>query len=235
MNLPSTLPYQTSKQIYLWVTAFLISILLHLLFFIHYQPPVAANSATDKGKKGIEIGLKKIYQPPAPPKPKPAPQTPKSVIKKQPQPAVKKKPKPVVITTPKVDPTPIFTETTTATTEVTQQTPATPAPPSTFGDGNPDIKAAYKISLAAWLERYQSYPSVAKRRGQQGRVEIEFTIDQDGNVLSQKIITPSPFNALNKATLKMLKRANPLPPVPRELRQGRSTFTYTVPVAFLLK
>ena len=253
MNTFSALPYQKTQHTYLWLAAAAGAIIIHLLFFINYQAPVVDIGAQEKGLEGIEIGLKKIYQPPAPPKlavksvTKPfIKEKPKPIIKKKPKPVVKKKPKSIIIPEPKVKFEPqlnpvitknAVTESTNTSTEetVTQEPAAFPSLPSTFGVGNPNVNAAYEATLIEWLERYKRYPSSAKRRGQQGQVDIQFTIDQDGNVLSQRIIKPSPFKSLNKATLKMVKRASPLPAVPEELRQGKYIFNYTIPIAFSLK
>lgn len=253
MNTLSTLPYQQTQHIYLWLAAAAGAIIIHLLFFINYQASEVTMGAQEKGLEGIEIGLKKIYQPPAPPKlavkseAKPfIKEKPKLIAKKKPKNVVKKKPKSIIIPNSEVKFEPqlntvstknAVTESTNTSTEetVVQEPAAFPSLPSTFGAGNPNVNAAYEAALLEWLERYKRYPSSAKRRGQQGKVGIQFTIDQDGNVLSLRIIKPSPFTSLNKAALKMVKRASPLPAVPKELRQGKNVFNYTIPVAFLLK
>ena len=97
------------------------------------------------------------------------------------------------------------------------------------------MKVAYETTLLVWLERYKRYPSSAKRRGQEDRIELEFVIDKDGNVLSHKIVKSSPYGSLNKAVAKMIKRASPLPSVPEALRGNKTTFTYVVPILFELR
>lgn len=108
------------------------------------------------------------------------------------------------------------------------------SPPSSFGGNNFKAKLDYETSLLAWLERYKHYPSIARRNGYEGFIEIEFIIDKDGNVLSQNILKSSKFNILNKAAEKMIKRASPLPPIPEAIRFNEDSFRFVVPVSFTL-
>lgn len=104
-----------------------------------------------------------------------------------------------------------------------------------IGGGNPVAQANYEVTLLSWLEKHKRYPSVAKRRGQQDIVELSFSIDAEGNVLSYEIVTASAFKSLNKAVEKMIKRASPLPAVPMELANYQAQFSYVVPVQFELQ
>ena len=110
----------------------------------------------------------------------------------------------------------------------TEQVPA--------GSGNPTtLKASYEARLAAWLARYKRYPPMAKRRGQEDLIELEFTIDPQGKVLSHRIINPSPYKSLNRAVIKMITRASPLPAIPTAIQGNKDRFTFIVPVIFELQ
>jgi protein TonB len=64
-------------------------------------------------------------------------------------------------------------------------------------------------------------------------VRVTFTIDRNGRVLSKRIVASSGHAALDKEVEAMLRRASPMPKIPREL--GRSTLTVTLPVVFTLR
>ena len=97
-----------------------------------------------------------------------------------------------------------------------------------------DEKARYYIKLAKWLEKHKKYPTIARRRNQQGDVLIKFVIDAQGKLLSHVLVKPSDHRSLNSATIKMLERASPMPALPAVLVKGKQKFEYTIPVRFEL-
>lgn len=105
------------------------------------------------------------------------------------------------------------------------------------GSGSKSGSAAgqsrYYGKLAAWLNRHKRYPAAARRSRQTGTVRVRFTIDRKGRVLSKRIVSSSGHSALDKEVEAMLRRANPMPKIPREL--DRSTLTVTLPVIFNLR
>ncbi|PIE36732.1 MAG: hypothetical protein CSA54_03480 [Gammaproteobacteria bacterium] len=78
-------------------------------------------------------------------------------------------------------------------------------------------KVSYHARLMAHLLRYKRYPSRARRRGLEGTLEFTLTVRADGRLSQYAISKSSGHPALDKATLAMLKRAQPLPPIPPEL------------------
>lgn len=92
----------------------------------------------------------------------------------------------------------------------------------------------YEQHLIEWINRYKRYPLAAQKRHQQGVVTAAFTIDGNGYLKSYEIASTSGYKLLDKAVIKMLKRANPMPEVPMEMREGKSSFSYTVPIVFSL-
>lgn len=92
----------------------------------------------------------------------------------------------------------------------------------------------YEQHLIEWINRYKRYPLAAQKRRQQGVVTAVFTIDGGGHLKSYKIASTSGYKLLDKAVIKMLKRANPMPEVPMEIREGKSSFSYAVPIVFSL-
>ncbi|ARD14184.1 energy transducer TonB [Pseudomonas savastanoi pv. retacarpa] len=168
----------------------------------------------------------KVVQPPLPP----APEEP------EPMPEVAQAPKPEIVVTKKVekpkpkpqppkpqkkpeppqekpaDEKPVDTPPTTAKPEkaaAPKPAPA-PAPPS-------NALPSWQGDLLSHLGKYKKYPEDARRRGMQGVARLRFVVDADGNVLSYSIANSSGSPALDRATMEMIRRAQPLPKPPKEI------------------
>ena len=92
--------------------------------------------------------------------------------------------------------------------------------------------ADWHSRLLAHLERYKRYPRRSLQGRQQGIVEIQFTIDRQGNVLQKKLLNSSGSMLLDRSALAMVEQAQPLPAPPEELPDVR--IKLTVPVRFFL-
>lgn len=51
-----------------------------------------------------------------------------------------------------------------------------------------------------------NYPSEARRNGQQGRVVVLFSVDEQGNVVSASVTGPCPYPLLNEEALRAVRR-----------------------------
>lgn len=204
-----------------------------------------------------------VVKPPEPVKPKPVVKPKKKVkpkpkrkkkIIKRPKPVVKKvvkpatipTPSPVVIPEPVYEPLPVVAPTPEPVLEplpepviepeptpVVQETPAPPPPTGPTAAQVDAAKGEYKRQLLAAMNRHKKYPRIAKSRGWQGKVIIQFNLDRNGNILSKTVVQSSGHSALDKAALKMAEKAAPFPKPPSVL-QGDS-FNIKVPVPFKLK
>jgi protein TonB len=58
-----------------------------------------------------------------------------------------------------------------------------------------------------------NYPSSARRQGQQGKVIVQFTVDERGYVVDAKVISGSPYPALNEEALRTVRRFRAKPGV----------------------
>ena len=65
------------------------------------------------------------------------------------------------------------------------------------------------ISMA--IERVKTYPVIARKRGIEGTVHVSFNVMADGNPYGIKILKSSGFSILDKATVKVVKKAAPFP------------------------
>ncbi len=98
--------------------------------------------------------------------------------------------------------------------------------------GMAGAEADYASVLLAWLERHKEYPRAAQQRRQQGVVLLYIAMDRDGRVIDSRIQKSSGHRLLDDAALAMLERAQPLPPMPDDMRKERLEFI--VPVQFFI-
>ncbi len=93
--------------------------------------------------------------------------------------------------------------------------------------------ASYKQMVAAHLQRFKQYPPAAKAAGQQGTARVSFTLGRSGQVLSAGLGGSSGHSALDAETLAMVRRAQPFPAFPPDVKQ--STMSFGAPVAFYIR
>lgn len=94
------------------------------------------------------------------------------------------------------------------------------------------VSQDYLAQLAAHLARYKRYPTSSRRRSEEGVVLLYFVVDQYGRVERSEIRDSSGHARLDKAGLKMLQAAQPLPPLPHGA--SGENLQVTLPVAFRL-
>jgi protein TonB len=90
----------------------------------------------------------------------------------------------------------------------------------------------WKREVVTLLERHKRYPPNARNRGEQGIVQLAFSLDRQGHVTQSHIIKSSGYEVLDNETQELLKRAEPFPPPPGGLSGG--TIDLTVPIRFNL-
>lgn len=229
-----------SIQAHHWWIAISIAFILHFIIVLNYQPSNNYANA-DNVSKELVIGLKKLKMP----EPKMvAPQIPpQEIVKPQPvtKPVVRRPVKPKIVK-PKLAPLEKIEQAQVATPKAKEVAPQILVEPaqtqsssaSASAADTRNIKADYLIKLAIWLDRHKRYPAIARRRGQEGEISVRFSINAAGELLSHQLISPSAHTSLNMAVIKMLQNASPMPTVPAELQNGKSTFDYTIPVHFKL-
>lgn len=103
---------------------------------------------------------------------------------------------------------------------------------SLHNGGQSGVDQSYLAKLLAQLAQHKRYPLSSRRKAQEGVAVLDFEISRTGRVLVSHIQKSSGFNALDKAVLVMLKRAEPFPPVPPDMK-GES-IRFTLPIAFRL-
>jgi protein TonB len=86
-------------------------------------------------------------------------------------------------------------------------------------------REAYFASIRSIISSNKKYPAIAKRRGIQGRVVLQFIVLKDGSVKSQGISESSGFSILDRAALLILEESTPFPNPPEDI-------SFTLPIVF---
>src|SRR5215468_10291208 len=99
--------------------------------------------------------------------------------------------------------------------ETKSQRAAAPMPGA--NSRNPNAVPNWKSQLMAKLERNKRYPSEGQSRGEQGTAQLAFSVDRSGGVHNARIARSSGSSILDRETLTLAERAQPLPPPPPEI------------------
>jgi protein TonB len=118
-----------------------------------------------------------------------------------------------------------------ATPDVIPPAPATTAPPPARAS-QAQIKS-WAGRVVTQIERHKAYPHAAEQRGERGVVELAFSIDREGRVVSTSIVKSSGHAALDQESIATVHRAEPLPAPPIDLEGNR--FDFTVPLKFNIR
>jgi protein TonB len=84
------------------------------------------------------------------------------------------------------------------------------------GRGTAAGSGSSEVGSDRWVGLRKSspnYPSSARRQGQQGKVIVQFTVDERGYVVDAKVISGSPYPALNEEALRTVRRFKAKPGV----------------------
>lgn len=92
---------------------------------------------------------------------------------------------------------------------------------------------SWSKALMTHLGRHRRYPEAARKAGHQGSVQVHFTIDRAGQVLSARIVEASQSKHLDAEALDMLRRASPLPGLPDEIHGD--VMELVIPIQFAIK
>jgi len=108
-----------------------------------------------------------------------------------------------------------------------------PAVPARVKGGAPRVEPAWQTALVRHLQQYKRYPSSAQSRGEEGVVQLSFTVDRAGHVINREILHSSGYRELDNEVMSMIERAQPLPPFPASMPQAK--LDLTVPIRFSLQ
>lgn len=116
--------------------------------------------------------------------------------------------------------------------------PPSPAAPRPVQSGSSAAAASgltvtYIARLQAWLERHKSYPRRARLDRIEGSVLLYFAVGRGGELLAYRIQRSSGHGILDEATVDLIRRAQPLPPMPDDMDKDR--LEIVVPILYALK
>jgi protein TonB len=115
--------------------------------------------------------------------------------------------------------------------EGAREAPLATAPVQGTGASAQRVRVTWQRKLMAHLERFKRYPSAKVPRS--ARIEVGFTLDRLGHVVSAEIRQGSGDPAFDQAALSMLHRADPVPPPPPLVADEGLNFT--LPVVYRIK
>ncbi|WP_193171743.1 energy transducer TonB [Nisaea nitritireducens] len=104
---------------------------------------------------------------------------------------------------------------------------------SSGGGGAAGARKSYFASIQSWLERHKKYPRAARLRRYEGTVAFSFQINRSGSIMKRSIVKSSGRKILDEALLDLLKRADPMPPMPPEI--SGATFDFTTSIEYNLR
>lgn len=96
-----------------------------------------------------------------------------------------------------------------------------------------DEAMSWSKSLMNHLSNHRRYPAAAREAGHQGAVQVRFTIDRRGQVLSARVAKASRSALLDDEALALLRRASPVPEPPGEI--AGEVIELVMPIQFTIK
>lgn len=154
------------------------------------------------------------------PPPPPPPVRPKTVERKPPPKKVVERRKPINQDKPPAE------RTTAPPRAQAQAAPNAAAPAEGAASVSAASRASWRGTLLAHLNRFKRFPGGANP----GTVQVAFSIDRAGRVLSARLVSGSGDAILDEEAVAMIRRASPVPAPPDGL--GSGSIALSVPVKF---
>jgi TonB family protein len=91
----------------------------------------------------------------------------------------------------------------------------------------------YTTKVRQMISRAKIYPSVARDKGQQGKIDLSFKLGKNGEVLKLLVEHSSGHVILDVAAQDAVENAGPFPPIPEKL--NKKYVLLNLPVSFVLR
>ena len=95
-----------------------------------------------------------------------------------------------------------------------------------------DIRKGFSSSVWGKIAQAKYYPSLARKRGWEGKPIVEFKLGRNGDLISSAITITSPHKILNDAALDAIKNAAPYPEIPKILKMN--SIRFRLPIYFII-
>lgn len=92
------------------------------------------------------------------------------------------------------------------------------------------IEDAYLSKIRSEIEKNKTYPKVAKRLNQTGKVYVTFLVTKDGAIKNCRINKSSNFESLDEASMEILMKIVSFEAIPKEL--NKDSWEITVPIVY---
>lgn len=93
-----------------------------------------------------------------------------------------------------------------------------------------NIEAAYLSQIRSAIEKNKTYPKIAKRLNQTGKVYVTFLVTKDGAIKNCRINKSSNFESLDEASMEILMKIVSFEAIPKEL--NKDSWEITVPIVY---
>jgi protein TonB len=112
------------------------------------------------------------------------------------------------------------------------------APPtqggSTLGNSNApsaEAVARYEQLISAWIDKFKPEKLMVVGQPARATASVRIRIDRRGNIRFMELEQSSQFQALDRAAIDTVRRANPVPPAPADYPSAE-TIEFIVPIVF---
>ncbi len=95
------------------------------------------------------------------------------------------------------------------------------------------LVADYLKKISAIIQKNKTYPLLARKNGEEGKVGINFTFAENGEVVDVAIISPSEYLELNQAAERLIYKLSPFPSFPKGI--NKKVITLKMEVVYELK
>jgi TonB family protein len=175
----------------------------------------------------VRVSLLRLPQPPQAPDPEPAEEQPEAQAEAEPQepepqePEEREAPKQPPAEPPQAQP------------RAARGRGAPRRAPAPTVELSPERLAAYREEVRSRIEGARLYPLVSRRREEEGRVVVGFSLSPEGRIVEGPYLRePSRYPALNQAALEAVEGGAPYPPF--DARVARGVLSFSVPISFSL-
>ena len=87
--------------------------------------------------------------------------------------------------------------------------------------------AGWERAVGAWIAAHKRYPEIARERGEEGAVGLQFTVVRDGQVAAVTVPRTSGFAALDTAARELVQGQR-LPPFPADMPDPQRVVSVTI-------
>ena len=93
-----------------------------------------------------------------------------------------------------------------------------------------NIETTYLSQIRSTIEKNKTYPKIAKRLNQTGKVYVTFLVTKDGAIKNCRINKSSNFESLDEASMEILMKIVSFEAIPKEL--NKDSWEITVPIVY---